>query len=112
MKINSTQASRTAATGYSINFTMAPSSNHPTGVNVSFCDGHTRFLSQDIDYTVFCLLMTPWGQMCNTPGMPANAIDTPGAGGVANLAQYYYPSGQNNYAALRSKPIDEAQIGP
>lgn len=115
MKINSTQASRAALamTDYRINYTIAPASNHPTGVNVSFCDGHTRFMSQDIDYTVFCLLMTPWGQMCNTPGMPAGALDAPGAGSVPNLVQYFYPSGAgNNYAILRSRAIDESQIGP
>jgi prepilin-type N-terminal cleavage/methylation domain-containing protein/prepilin-type processing-associated H-X9-DG protein len=112
MKINSTISSRMAATGYSINYTMAPSSNHPTGVNVAFCDTHIRFLSQDIDYTVFCLLMTPYGQLCNTPGMPSNAMDTPGSGSVPNLVQYYYPSGQNNYAILRTRPLDESQIGP
>ena len=67
-------------------------------------------MSQDIDYTVFCLLMTPWGQMCNTPGMPSGALDTPGSGSVPNLVQYFYPGGQNNYAILRSKPVDESQI--
>jgi len=111
MKINSSQASRRAATGYHINFTMAPASNHPSGVNVAFCDGHIRFLSQDIDYTVFCQLMSPNGQKCNTPGMPGNALDTAGVGAVPNLVQYYYPSGQNNYGVLRTAPLNESQIG-
>ena len=112
MKINSSQASRAAANGYAINYTMAPSSNHPSGVNVAFCDSHIRFLNQEIDYMVFCQLMTPNGQMCNTPGMPGNAMDTPGTGSVANLVQYYYPSGQNSYGILRTTPINESQIGP
>ena len=111
MKINSSQASRIAATGYHINYTMTPSSNHPSGVNVAFCDGHIRFLSQDIDNTVFCQLMSPNGQMCNTPGMPGNALDTAGAGAVSNLVQYYYPSGQNSYGILRTAPLNESQIG-
>ncbi|HUY91262.1 MAG TPA: DUF1559 domain-containing protein [Pirellulales bacterium] len=110
MKINS--ANRVAATGYDINYTMAPASNHPSGVNVAFCDSHIRFLSQEIDYTVFCQLMSPNGRMCNTPGMPGNAMDTAGTGSVPNLVQYYYPSGQNNYGILRTAPIDESQIGP
>lgn len=112
MKINASQAARAAATGYQINYAMAPASNHPSGVNVAFCDGHIRFLSQDIDYTVFCQLMSPNGQKCNTPGMPGNAMDTPGAGAVPNLVQYFYPSGQNIYGILRSQAIDESQIGP
>jgi len=113
MKINSSLNSRIKATGYSINFTMTPSSNHPGGVNAAFCDSHVRFLSQDIDYTVYCLLMTPYGKMCNTPGMPNNAIDPPGSGSVSNLVQYYYPSGGgNNYAVLRNRLLDESQVGP
>lgn len=105
MKINSTLASRAAATGAQINWMMTPSSNHPTGVNVSFCDGHTQFMSQDIDYSVFCLLMTPWGQMCNTPGT-ATGFDV----GASATSAVYYPSGANNYGVLRSKPVDESQI--
>ena len=38
-----------------------PASNHPGGVVVSFCDGHVRFISQDIDYDVYKQLMTPGG---------------------------------------------------
>lgn len=112
MKINSQQTVRAQATGSGTNgagnqvyWTMAPSSNHPTGVDVSFCDGHTRFISQDIDYTVFCLLMTPWGQMCNTPGT-ASGFDT----GSSPNGTIYYPSGTNNYGFLRNKPIDESAI--
>ncbi|MGE0609607.1 MAG: DUF1559 domain-containing protein, partial [Pirellulales bacterium] len=39
-----------------------PSALHPNIVNVSFCDGHVRTISQDIDYLVYCLLMTPRGR--------------------------------------------------
>lgn len=38
-----------------------PSSNHPGGVNVAFCDRHVTFVNGDIDYLVFALLMTPDG---------------------------------------------------
>ncbi len=38
-----------------------PSSNHPGGVVVSFCDGHVRFIAENIDYDVYKQLMTPNG---------------------------------------------------
>ncbi len=40
---------------------VRPSSFHPGGVVVTFADGHTRFLSDGIDYVVYVLLMTPSG---------------------------------------------------
>jgi len=36
-----------------------PSSNHPGGVVVSFCDGSQQFLNESIDYRVLIHLMTP-----------------------------------------------------
>jgi len=36
-----------------------PSSRHPGGVNATFCDGHTQFLNDTIDYRVFQQIMTP-----------------------------------------------------
>ena len=45
-----------------------PSSNHTGGVNVVFCDTHTMFLSEQIDYFVYCLLMTPDGKNAKAPG--------------------------------------------
>jgi prepilin-type N-terminal cleavage/methylation domain-containing protein/prepilin-type processing-associated H-X9-DG protein len=36
-----------------------PSSYHPGGVVVTFCDGHQYFLSENVDYTVYQHLMTP-----------------------------------------------------
>lgn len=45
----------------SSNFAARPSSNHPGGVVVSFVDAHTKFLRDDIDYRVYCILMTPNG---------------------------------------------------
>jgi prepilin-type N-terminal cleavage/methylation domain-containing protein/prepilin-type processing-associated H-X9-DG protein len=35
-----------------------PSSQHPGGANVSFCDGRAQWLRQDIDYGVYVQLMT------------------------------------------------------
>jgi prepilin-type N-terminal cleavage/methylation domain-containing protein len=36
-----------------------PSSNHPGGFLVTMCDGHSQFMSEDIEYRVYCLLMAP-----------------------------------------------------
>ncbi|MCH8922148.1 MAG: DUF1559 domain-containing protein, partial [Planctomycetes bacterium] len=36
-----------------------PSSRHAGGVNVMYCDGHGDFLFDEIDYDVFCRLMSP-----------------------------------------------------
>jgi prepilin-type processing-associated H-X9-DG protein len=38
-----------------------PSGNHPGGVVASFCDGHVRFIAEDLDYDVYKQLMTPNG---------------------------------------------------
>lgn len=47
-----------------------PSSYHPGGVNATFCDGHTQFLSENIDYIVYCHLMTPRGKAAATAPTP------------------------------------------
>ena len=38
-----------------------PNSNHPGGVNVGFCDGSARFLSEDIGVSIYAQLITPAG---------------------------------------------------
>jgi len=45
-----------------------PSSRHPAGFVVSFCDGHVSFVNEAIDYTVYSRLMTPAGKFTATPG--------------------------------------------
>jgi len=45
-------ASGTAAADYA-----RPASNHPGGVNVGFCDGHTQFIQQSLGYNVYQALM-------------------------------------------------------
>ncbi len=67
-----------------------PSSFHPGGINVVFCDGRTRFISDTIDYWVFCLLMTPNGSRCDSPGQNIQSTD----------ANY-------NYMYLRNNVVDE-----
>jgi prepilin-type N-terminal cleavage/methylation domain-containing protein len=45
-----------------------PSSNHAGGVNVVFAGGNADFISQSIDYWVYCQLMTPHGAAAKEPG--------------------------------------------
>ena len=47
--------------------TARPSSQHPTGVNVAFADGHVNFMREDIDYYVYQQLMTPHGKKSDMP---------------------------------------------
>lgn len=51
--------------------TARPSSNHPRGVNAVFCDGHAQFVRQDMEYRVYCALMTPHGGQAMEPGTTA-----------------------------------------
>jgi prepilin-type processing-associated H-X9-DG protein/prepilin-type N-terminal cleavage/methylation domain-containing protein len=44
-----------------------PASPHGGGMNVAYCDGHSDFLRDDIDYAVYQQLMTPWGRKCDDP---------------------------------------------
>lgn len=107
MKINAVPSTPNA-TNYYFYF-VHPASNHPGGVNASFCDGHVRFVSQDIDYFVYCLLMTPHGALCNTPGT-LNGLD--GEGGTpwnASFPPFYHPGG-DNYSYLRTALIDDSQV--
>ncbi len=41
-----------------------PSSYHPGGVNVAYCDGHVAELNEGIDYVTYAHLMTSKGRSC------------------------------------------------
>jgi prepilin-type processing-associated H-X9-DG protein len=45
-----------------------PSSYHPNGVNMVFCDSHLKFVSDQIDYYVYAVLMSSNGQRVRKPG--------------------------------------------
>lgn len=47
---------------WSFDHLMAPSSLHPGGVNVAFCDGPVRFISEDIDQDVWFAIGTRDGR--------------------------------------------------
>jgi prepilin-type processing-associated H-X9-DG protein len=44
-----------------------PASTHGSGANIAFCDGHSQYLRDDIDYVVYVQLMTPNGRKCVDP---------------------------------------------
>jgi hypothetical protein len=59
-----------AEVGYATDMMYArPSSNHPGIVVVSYADGRTSTMSETVNYTVYCLLMTPDGAKCNPAGI-------------------------------------------
>jgi prepilin-type N-terminal cleavage/methylation domain-containing protein/prepilin-type processing-associated H-X9-DG protein len=61
----------TSDTGEAIDMSQCrPSSKHPGGVNVTYADGRTVFVNENIDYFVYCLLMTPEGKKANPAGVP------------------------------------------
>lgn len=51
-----------------------PSSSHPGGVVMTFCDSHTQFVRQDIEYLTYCLLMVPDNANCRPVGTAPKAI--------------------------------------
>ena len=107
MRINSPASTQTPTT--SLIYLIKPASNHPGGVNVSFCDGHVVFLSETIDYSIYCLLMSPDSKQCNTPGSVGGLDCQGGALWDPAAAGYYYPGG-DNYSYLRNAPLDEAKL--
>ena len=46
-----------------------PSSNHPGGVVVTFCDGHTIFLKDSLAYRVYAQLLTSNNALASTPAV-------------------------------------------
>lgn len=54
-----------------------PGAYHPNGANVAFCDTHVRFIAQDINYGVWCLLMTPRGRQSRFPGLVLTDVNDP-----------------------------------
>jgi len=52
-----------------------PASHHPGGVLATFCDGHTIFLPEDIEYFVLVHLMTPNSRDCGYTSFPPGKED-------------------------------------
>jgi hypothetical protein len=44
-----------------------PSSSHPGGFLMTMCDGHSEFISEDIEYRVYALVMAPDSDAAKDP---------------------------------------------
>ena len=80
---------------------MRPSSNHSSGVNIAFAGENVRFVSDQIEYRVYALLMTPHGKNAKEPGT------SPGTPPI--LTRGAYP-GVDEYGGWVSSPLNEADI--
>lgn len=81
-----------------------PSSDHPGGFLVTMCDGRTTFMSEDIEYRVYCLLMAPDSQTVKVPGATTAYIPLPTGSPLV------YPA---NWMATATAltPVTEAELG-
>jgi prepilin-type processing-associated H-X9-DG protein len=62
-----------------------PASAHNSGVNVVFADGHTLFVREDMDYTVYQRLLTTNGKKCVDPEDWDNGVDPVVANSPINI---------------------------
>jgi prepilin-type processing-associated H-X9-DG protein len=102
MLVDSDVGTGASLSGTEQDYLIRPASYHMFGVNVAMCDGSARFVHSTVDYQVWCLLMTPDGKNCNTPGF-APGFDM--GGGNA----FYYPGG-DNYQYLRTTSFDPSML--
>lgn len=78
-----------------------PSSLHPGGFWMTMCGGNTNWVSEDIEYRVYCLLMAPDNSTAKLPGIVNAPVDYPGVPGTV-------PDGW--YSGPLLTPITEADI--
>lgn len=87
--VNADYATATAANLATNERLARPASFHPGGVQVSLCDGSVRWLSNDLDYRVFAVLMTSHGERCTDPATAVFVGTDPAWQSTANPG---YPS--------------------
>jgi prepilin-type processing-associated H-X9-DG protein len=71
-----------------------PGSAHSGGVIVVFCDGHTEFLREDIDYVTYQRLLTSNGRKCVDPRDHTDNLDT---GEPINVFRTAPPLSESDY---------------
>jgi len=87
---NSGTANLLSLSGSAANAYARPSSNHPNGVVMTFCDTSVKFVSQSINYNIYATLMTSWGAAAQAPGQS--------------------PSWPNSYSNYQVSPLDSTMI--
>lgn len=73
-----------------INAYARPSSNHPNGAVVTFCDTSVKFINQTLSYQIYATLMTSFGQAAQQPGVAG--------------------SWPNSYSSYQVSPLDASTI--
>jgi prepilin-type N-terminal cleavage/methylation domain-containing protein len=73
-----------------------PSSKHPGGFVVATCDGGAKYLSQDIAYRVYCLLMSPRSNYAKDPGTANYTFNDSGAGYSTGAGNWLQAVGSNS----------------
>jgi prepilin-type N-terminal cleavage/methylation domain-containing protein/prepilin-type processing-associated H-X9-DG protein len=84
--------------------TARPSSAHPGGFNLTFADGHTQFVSQDVTYQVYAELMTPRGSFARPP------VGASGTGAVVVGGGSPFPT--TTLQQWQTKPISTSDLNP
>ncbi len=89
-----------------------PYSDHSGGFHVAFADGRVQFMSIDVEYRVYCLLMSPvsaTAKYTGAPTSPNNNISIPGDIGKVII----YPAGTAWHdAAGNLKLLTDADLNP
>ncbi len=83
-----------------------PSSPHPGGFHITFGDGHTMFMSQDVQYQIYAELMTPRGS-CARPAASGPVI-TPAAAAATNSN----PNPSVLLLQWQTAPISDSALNP
>jgi prepilin-type processing-associated H-X9-DG protein len=86
-----------------------PSAYHPGGVNVAFAGGNVRFISEEMTYHVYILLMTPNGRGAVDTSHPVTG-STPTTPYGSQHSLLLSSGGQSGL--LPGSPLDEASIIP
>ena len=65
-----------------------PRSHHPGGVLVAFCDGHTQYLRDNVDYVVYQHLMTPDSRQARKVAVDDNGWNPANLAGALSEGDY------------------------
>jgi prepilin-type processing-associated H-X9-DG protein len=102
-QINSSVDYPTSGLDYGMDMNYCrPASNHPGGVNMTFADGRTQYVSENIDYTIYASLMTPEGRKCNPPGLPFTTTQNLSNVGLSAAQIQAYQFYRNPQSAITS----------